>query len=106
MAAAPSPDFLTPVLVFCTAAVLAVPLARRAGLSAVIGYLVAGAMMGPFGLGFVNEPATISGVAELGVVLLQAGRVQQHHLRDVSGPDCHTESKLNVVHTHMHVKVE
>jgi len=70
MAAAPSPDFLTPVLVFCTAAVLAVPLARRAGLSAVIGYLVAGAMMGPFGLGFVNEPATISGVAELGVVLL------------------------------------
>ena len=70
MATAPSPDFLTPVLVFCTAAVLAVPLARRAGLSAVIGYLVAGAMMGPFGLGFVNEPATISGVAELGVVLL------------------------------------
>ena len=70
MAAAASPDFLTPVLVFCAAAVVAVPLARRAGLSAVIGYLVAGAAMGPFGLRFVTEPETVSGVAELGVVLL------------------------------------
>lgn len=70
MAAAPSPDFLSPVLVFCAAAVLAVPLARRAGLSAVIGYLVAGAAMGPFGFGFITDPATVSGVAELGVVLL------------------------------------
>lgn len=70
MAAATSPDFLTPVLVFCAAAVVAVPLVRRAGLSAVIGYLVAGAAIGPFGLRFVTEPETVSGVAELGVVLL------------------------------------
>ena len=68
--AAGSPDFLTPVLVFCGAAVVAVPMARRAGLSAVIGYLLAGAAMGPFGLRLVTEPATVAGVAELGVVLL------------------------------------
>ena len=70
MAGASSPDFLTPVLVFSAAAVVAVPLARRAGLSAVIGYLAAGAVMGPFGLRFVTEPETVSSVAELGVVLL------------------------------------
>lgn len=70
MAAAASPDFLSPVLVFCAAAAIAVPLARRAGLSAVIGYLAAGAAIGPYGLRFVTEPATVSGVAELGVVLL------------------------------------
>lgn len=70
MAATASPDFLSPVLVFCGAAALAVPLARRAGLSAVIGYLAAGAAIGPYGLRFVTEPETVSGVAELGVVLL------------------------------------
>ncbi len=70
MAAAASPDFLSPVLVFCAAAAIAVPLARQAGLSAVIGYLAAGAAIGPYGLRFVTEPATVSGVAELGVVLL------------------------------------
>lgn len=70
MAAASSPDFLSPVLVFCAAAVLSVPLVRRAGLSAVIGYLAAGAVIGPYGLKFVTDPVTVSGVAELGVVLL------------------------------------
>lgn len=70
MAAAASPDFLSPVLVFCAAAAVAVPLARRTGLSAVIGYLAAGAAIGPYGLRFITEPATVSGVAELGVVLL------------------------------------
>ncbi len=51
------------------AAVVAVPLFRRAGLGSVLGYLAAGLAMGPFGLGVVDEPETMLHVAELGVVL-------------------------------------
>ncbi len=63
-------SFLPPVLVFCTAAVVAVPLFRRLGQSAVLGYLAAGLAIGPSGLGLVGDPGTILGVAELGVVML------------------------------------
>jgi Kef-type K+ transport system membrane component KefB len=51
------------------AAVVAVPLFRRAGLGSVLGYLAAGLAMGPFGLGVVEEPEAMLHVAELGVVL-------------------------------------
>jgi monovalent cation:proton antiporter-2 (CPA2) family protein len=63
-------SFLPPVLVFCTAAVIAVPLFRRLGQSAVLGYLAAGVVIGPAGLSLVSDPETTRGVAELGVVLL------------------------------------
>jgi glutathione-regulated potassium-efflux system protein KefB len=63
-------SYLPSVLIFCAAAVVAVPLFRRLGLSAVIGYLVAGVVIGPFGLRLIGEPETVRGVAELGVVLL------------------------------------
>jgi glutathione-regulated potassium-efflux system protein KefB len=61
---------LVPVLVFLAAAVVAVPLFRFLRLGAVIGYLVAGLAIGPAGFGLIGETATISHVAELGVVLL------------------------------------
>ena len=57
-------------LVFLIAAVVAVPLFRRFGLGAVLGYLVAGVAMGPFGLRLVKDPASVLGFSELGVVLL------------------------------------
>lgn len=63
-------SFLPPILIFCAGAVVAVPLFRRIGLSSVIGYLAAGIAIGPSGFNLFSEPATISGVAELGVVLL------------------------------------
>jgi monovalent cation:proton antiporter-2 (CPA2) family protein len=63
-------SFLPPILIFCAGAVVAVPLFRRIGLSAVIGYLAAGIAIGPSGFNLFSEPSTISGVAELGVVLL------------------------------------
>jgi monovalent cation:proton antiporter-2 (CPA2) family protein len=63
-------SFLPPVLVFCTAAVVAVPIFRRLGQSAVLGYLAAGVVIGPSGLSLIAHPETILGVAELGVVLL------------------------------------
>lgn len=63
-------SFLPPLLTFCTAAAVAVPLFQRIGLGAVLGYLVAGIVIGPSVLGLVHEPAVVRGVAELGVVLL------------------------------------
>jgi monovalent cation:proton antiporter-2 (CPA2) family protein len=63
-------SFLPPVLTFCAAAVVAVPLFRMAGLSAVLGYLAAGFVIGPSGLALIEDPGTTANVAELGVVLL------------------------------------
>ncbi len=57
-------------LVFLAAAVLAVPLARWARLGSILGYLVAGVLIGPQLLGLVSAPGTILEVAELGVVLM------------------------------------
>src|SRR5215213_10205138 len=62
--------FLTLGLVLLAAAVLSVPLARRVGLPAIIAYLVAGVLIGPFGLAVFSTPQTIIPVAELGVVML------------------------------------
>ena len=58
-----------PVVVLLAAAVIAVPVFRKAGLGAVLGYLAAGLAIGPFGLGFFDDPERIIGIAELGVVL-------------------------------------
>ncbi len=63
-------SFLPPILTFCGAAVVAVPVFRLIGLSAVLGYLAAGVAIGPSGLSLVEDPQTIATVAELGVVLL------------------------------------
>ena len=56
-------------VVLLAAAVVAVPLFRRLGLGAVLGYLCAGLLIGPFGLAVFHEPQAILHVAELGVVL-------------------------------------
>jgi monovalent cation:proton antiporter-2 (CPA2) family protein len=63
-------SFLPPILTFCGAAAIAVPAFRFAGLSAVLGYLAAGVAIGPSGLSLVEDPQTVTTVAELGVVLL------------------------------------
>ncbi|WGR60477.1 potassium transporter [Paracoccus ferrooxidans] len=60
---------LVGVVVLLAAAVLAVPLFRKLGLGSVLGYLAAGLAIGPFGLGFFDDPQAIIHVAELGVVL-------------------------------------
>ena len=60
---------LLKVVVLLGAGVLAVPLFKRLGLGSVLGYLAAGLAIGPFGLGFFSEAATILHVAELGVVM-------------------------------------
>jgi glutathione-regulated potassium-efflux system protein KefB len=50
-------------------AVVAVPLFRRFGLGAVLGYLAAGVVIGPSALGVIREPEAVLHVAELGVVM-------------------------------------
>lgn len=55
---------------FLGAAVVAVPVFKRLGLGSVLGYLAAGAIIGPSVLGFVDEVEQTLHVAELGVVLL------------------------------------
>ncbi|KAI3597894.1 Glutathione-regulated potassium-efflux system protein KefC [Cupriavidus necator H850] len=63
-------DFLIALLVFLVAAVVAVPLARRGGLGAVLGYLLAGAAIGPFALRLVTNVESILHFSEFGVVLM------------------------------------
>ena len=62
--------FLTLPLVLLAAAVISVPIARFGRLSAIVAYLVAGIVIGPFGLRIFSTPGTIITVAELGVVML------------------------------------
>jgi len=56
--------------VFLTAAVLVVPLAKKSGLGSVLGYLIAGVAVGPFGMGLISEPQSILHFAEFGVVMM------------------------------------
>ena len=57
-------------LVLLLAAVIAVPVFKKLGLGAVLGYLAAGVVLGPDGLGFVQDADRILGAAEIGVVML------------------------------------
>ncbi len=63
-------EFLQSSVIFLSAAVIAVPLAQRFGLGSVLGYLLAGVLIGPWGLGLISDVDAILHFAELGVVLL------------------------------------
>jgi glutathione-regulated potassium-efflux system ancillary protein KefC len=63
-------NWLQTSLVYLGAAVLAVPLAKALGLGSIIGYLAAGIVIGPWGLGLVTDPQAILRFAEFGVVLM------------------------------------
>ena len=61
---------LITLVVLLAAVVLAVPVAKRLGFGAPLGYLAAGLVIGPGGLALVTEVETIAHVSELGVVML------------------------------------
>ncbi len=63
-------DLLLAGVLFLFAAVIAVPLASRLGIGAVLGYLLAGIAIGPWGLGFISDVDEILHFSELGVVFL------------------------------------
>ena len=64
------PAWLINSLIYLSAAVIAVPLAKKLGLGAIIGYLAAGIGIGPWGLGLVTNVQDILHFAEFGVVLM------------------------------------
>jgi glutathione-regulated potassium-efflux system ancillary protein KefC len=64
------PNWLLSALVYLSAAVFAVPLARAVGLGSIIGYLAAGIVIGPWGLKIVTNAPDILHFAEFGVVLM------------------------------------
>lgn len=63
-------DLLEGSVVFLSAAVIAVPLAQRFGLGSVLGYLIAGIAIGPWGLGLISDVDSVMHFSEFGVVLL------------------------------------
>ncbi len=65
-----SHGFLFNLLVYLSAAVIAVPLFARLGLGSVLGYVVAGVCIGPWGLGLIGNVQVILHFSEIGVVLL------------------------------------
>ncbi len=63
-------EFLLHACFFLSAAVFFVPLVHYLGLNSVIGYLIAGVVIGPYGLALLGDVKEIFHFAELGVVLL------------------------------------
>ncbi len=63
-------SLLQTAVIFLLAAVIAVPLAKRLQLGAVIGYLLAGVAIGPQVLGLIRDTESVAHISELGVVLL------------------------------------
>ncbi|HPG92989.1 MAG TPA: monovalent cation:proton antiporter-2 (CPA2) family protein [Dokdonella sp.] len=65
-----SSSFMQYALVLLLAAVIAVPLAKRSRLGAVLGYLGAGALIGPSVLNLIGNSEEIGHISELGVILM------------------------------------
>ena len=65
-----APVWLINSFIYLSAAVVAVPLAKKLGLGSIIGYLAAGIAIGPWGLGLVTNVQDILHFAEFGVVLM------------------------------------
>ena len=61
---------LVDILWFLLASVIAVPLFRRFGFSAVLGYLFVGLVLGPSGLRVISDPENTLAISELGVVMM------------------------------------
>jgi monovalent cation:proton antiporter-2 (CPA2) family protein len=65
------PDFFLQALIYLFAAVITVPVAKKLGLGSVLGYLLAGIIIGPFVLGWTGpDSQKVMHFAEFGVVLM------------------------------------
>lgn len=63
-------NILLAIFVLLTATVALVPLAKWAGLGTIMGYLAAGILIGPYGLGLVSDSETIHEIADFGIVMM------------------------------------
>ena len=61
---------LESALIYLAAAIVAVPIAKRLGLGSVLGYLLAGILIGPFLFGLVGDQTETMHFAEFGVVMM------------------------------------
>lgn len=57
-------------VIYLASAIFAVPIAKRLGLGSVLGYLIAGIIIGPFALGLVGDQTDVMHFAEFGVVMM------------------------------------
>lgn len=57
-------------LLFLLAAVIAVPVFRKFGLGAVLGYLAAGVVLGPYGVKVISDAEPVLAASEIGVVMM------------------------------------
>ena len=64
------PQFLREAIILLLAAVVAVPLVQHLKVSPVLGYLIAGVIIGPSVLGLIDDPEGVRTLAEFGVVIL------------------------------------
>lgn len=62
--------FLLQLFIFLSAAAIAVPVAKKLGLGSVLGYLVAGIAIGPFGLSMIGDIEEVMHFTEFGVVMM------------------------------------
>lgn len=63
-------DYIADILILLAVAIIAVPIFQKLGFGAVLGYLFAGVVVGPWGLGYINQLDEIRHIAEFGVVFL------------------------------------
>jgi len=63
-------NILADAFIYLLAAVVSVPIAKRLGLGSVLGYLVAGVLIGPFVLQLVGDQTDVMHFAEFGVVMM------------------------------------
>ncbi|HET9496691.1 MAG TPA: cation:proton antiporter [Chloroflexia bacterium] len=76
-------DLLINIAVALVTAFIGGLVARRLGLPAIVGYLLAGMAIGPFTPGFIGDVETITQLAELGVIFLMFGVGLHFSLRDL-----------------------
>jgi len=62
--------FLLQLFIFLAAAAIAVPIAKKLGLGSVLGYLIAGIVIGPFGLSLIGDIEEVMHFTEFGVVMM------------------------------------
>lgn len=63
-------NILPEALIYLIAAIVTVPISKRLGFGSVLGYLIAGIVIGPYLFGWIEDPEHILHFAELGVVFL------------------------------------
>lgn len=77
------PSLISTIAIGLTLAFIAALVVRRLGLPSIVGYLIAGILIGPFTPGFVADQEIASELAEIGVILLMFGVGINFSVRDL-----------------------